>query len=232
MGVMTFGGGSSPWEFGWEALAAIGTLLAVLAALGIHIHQQRANRIVQTLQRSERTKAVAPQLAADAMLLHWQIASAMREVMYGCKLEVGRRTAAWKDAWTIPDGLRLTIQPGSEVYAGDIEWLTDPVRQKLAEVKAQVTVSNAMWHKLLIGPIAPFVTREDAINEMAKAAAHQLVDTGNSVIGLLQVLEPYLVAPLTELRPSIEQQNKQLALIYNNVPYAPRPKKQPAGHAG
>lgn len=216
---MSFGGAADlgAWHFGWEALSAVGTLVAIAAALFVHFHHHSAARKEEKRRRQARTTAIAPQLAGDVMRLNWEIAQALRNVRRASRLDVAARTATMKEAWN-GNGVALTIQPGAEIYGGDIEWLVDPVREKLAQLKAQVTVCNAMWQRLLIQSFDPFESREAAVGEMMKAAVHQVVDTNTSCIALLEVLESYLPEPLRALRVSLEKEAVNFLAIYNAVP--------------
>lgn len=223
---MAFGCGTeqSAWSFGWDALAALGTLLAIGAALFVHFHQQIVTRKEEERRRGVRTIAVAPQLVADVMRLDWEIGRGMRTVMKASKHDLATCTGALIEG-SANSALTLTVQPGAEVYGGDIEWLQDPVREKLAELKAQVSVCNAMWHRLLIQSFEPFASREEAVGELMKGAVHQLVDTHTSCIALLEVLDPYLPEPLKELRRTFEREAVSFLAIYNAVPLVQRQPK-------
>jgi hypothetical protein len=224
---MSFGGtgGQSPWEFGWNALAAIAALVAAGVALFIHFHQQKVARAADEQRRRVRTEAIAPQLAADVMLLDWRIGTSMRAVAKVVNLPLSQTTESLENAWR-ESQLQLGGVVGATVPSGDLEWVTDDVRLKLAALRAQVCVTNAMWQRLLIEGPAPFATRDLAVAALLKDAVHQVVDTHTSAILLLQALREHLPEPLKELVESIEGQHGHFETIYNAVrepPPRPRP---------
>ncbi len=221
--VMNIGGAVGPgaWEFGWNAVAAIGALVAAGAALFIHFHHQRVMRDAEVKRQATRTAAIAPQLAADVMRLNWQIATSLRRVLAASRLELSERTTALLAAWSSSE-LQLVVIVGEMVHAGDVEWVTDDVRLQLAQLRAQVSVANAMWRKLLQENTDPFLSREEAVGEMLKATVHQVVDTHASSILLLKALHKHLPPPLTDLVNSFEREHAQFVKIYEGVPVVPR----------
>lgn len=218
---VSFGGagGPSPWEFGWNALAAMGSLFAAGVALFIHFHQQKVVRDDAVRRHALRTEAVAPQLAADVMLLDWKIGTSMRQIMDVLKLPADEVVPSLEVAWAMGK-LRLDSGVGESVPAGDLEWLCDDVRLKLASLRAQISVTNAMWRRLLTEDPTPFKTRQLAVDALLKDTVHQVVDTATSAILLLEALDAYLPEPLKELVNSVKKQHAFFTAIYEKVPRA------------
>lgn len=219
----------APTGVDWlDALTAVGTLLAVVVALFVHFHSKAAAKKADARRQRCRTQAVAPQLAADVMRLNWGIAQALREVMAASPLDLPHRTAALRDAWD-RGCMQLMVEPGGQVHVGDVELIEDDVRLHLAQLKAQVSVSNAMWNRLMVQSFAPFESRESAVGELLKVTTHQLVDTNTSCILLLHALREHLPQPLLELIDSLEREHPRYEAIFAAVPYVPRTRRAARG---
>ena len=230
---ISFGGASGldAWEFGWNALAAIGALVASGVALFVHFHQQRFNRNADTARRRVRTVAVAPQLAADVMRVNWAIAQGLREIMVAHRLPLADRTKALLEAWE-RKYLTIDVVPGDSVHTSDIDWLEEPVRQCLAELKAQISVSNAMWNRLLAQTVEPFQSREEGVGAMLKDTASQMLATNLSCMRLIAAMRPHLPPSLLKLLESFEREHKNFAAIVEAVPMVPRVKRPHARQEG
>ncbi|WP_454828844.1 hypothetical protein [Pseudoxanthomonas wuyuanensis] len=216
LGSVVFGDPQSPWGFIWDALAALGTICAVVVALGLHFYQVRSTAHAEREKRRLRTTILAPLLASDAMQAQWDLLTVMRGVdeLQGTELMVRSDQLVQLHA---QGRMTIHIMPGNQVDPSDAEWLTEDVRKVLSALKAQVTVSNAMLAKLAHGPIEPHPDRVTAVQKMLIHASAQVVDTNRTLLQFMEALAPFLPTQLSPLGASLQKNSPGFQMIHDHV---------------
>lgn len=91
------------------------------------------------------------------------------------------------------------------------------VRLEVASLNAQVTVLNAMAHRLANGPYAPFENQAAHLRAQLFYFAAQVVDTNTSSIRLFDTLIPHLPEQIRELRVTMERNVPGFDLLLSQV---------------
>lgn len=196
----------SPWQFGWEALAAIGTLLAVAAALFLPWQAQHAQRAATKRMTAERTRVAAHEIAVDLNEINVHMMESLRIVMQAMNVTLDFRTVRLQNG--LKAGFLQFPDLAPNLSVQDLDWLADPVRQELARMRGQIRGFNRLALRVIMGPFVKFPNAEQSVLHMFPTTVRLMLSMEAQCSALMKVLRPYLGEEFDGLETSMQNQSK------------------------
>jgi hypothetical protein len=190
----------------WDAVAAFGTLLAVVVALSLPFLQRCLDARDARSKRAETTSAAGPELVGDVMQVDWQLVRQVRTVKEALEIDSFSGRSLFLKAKFDSGELHFQTLIGRTLFPGVVEHLTPEVRLALSELRAKTLATDAMWRLLINGPFGRHRHAVGAVEAMLPDLMTNLVSVHDSCNRVMEALREHVHEDLKELGESIANQ--------------------------